>query len=78
MFLPLTAPALGAGFNNWAVRWKSAREQLGIEDLRSVPLMPAPQKDLTPSVRPLMTSKASKWLVLILDEHFESFGGSEF
>ena len=39
--------------------------------------MPAPQKDLTSSVRPLMTSKASKWLALVLNEHFESSGGLE-
>ena len=77
MFLPLTAPALGAGPNNWAMRWKTAREQLGIEDLRSFPLMPAPQEDLTPSVRPLMTCEASKWLSLVLCEHFENSGGPE-
>ena len=77
LFLPLTAPAFGAGPNNWADRWKAAREQLGIENLGNFPLMPAPQEDLTPSVRPLMTSEASKWLALVLNEHFELFGGPE-
>ena len=77
LFLPLTAPALGAGPNNWAVRWKAAREQLGIENLGNFPLMPAPQEDLTPSVRPLTTSEASKWLALVLNEHFEISGGPE-
>ena len=31
--------------------------------------MPAPREDLSPSVRPLTTSEASKWLKLILDSH---------
>ena len=69
MFLPLTAPAFGASGLNWAALWKDARDTLDIGNLNKYPLMPAPREDLSPSVRPLTTSEASKWLKLILDSH---------
>ena len=69
MFLPLTAPAFGASEQNWAALWKDARDALDIGNLNKYPLMPAPREDLSPTVRPLTTSEASKWLKLILDSH---------
>jgi len=74
MFLPLTAPGLGASDQNWALLWKVSREMLEIDDLNTFPLMPAPREDLTPSVRPLTTAEASKWLRLILDKQHADAG----
>ena len=65
-FLPLTAPGLGVTEKGWAVHWNKARMDLDIEDLKIFPLMPAPDEGGVPSVRPLSTAEAAKWLQLIL------------
>ena len=65
-FLPLTAPGLGINDNGWALHWHRARLDLDIEDLNIFPLMPAPDEEGIPSVRPLSTAEAGKWLQLIL------------
>ena len=65
-FLPLTAPGTGVSGSCWAVHWKRAREELDIDDLSVFPLMPAPDEGGTPTIRPLSTSEAGKWLHVIL------------
>ena len=60
MFSPLTAPGIGASELNCATLWKDARDTLDIGNLNKYPLMPAPRKDLFPSVRPLTTAEAAK------------------
>ena len=43
-----------------------ARTELDIVDLTVFPLMPTPDEEGVPSVRPLTTSEASKWLNVVL------------
>ena len=65
-FLPLTAPGVGVAGSCWAVHWQRARADLDIEDLSVFPLMPAPDEGGIPTVRPLSTSEAGKWLHVVL------------
>ena len=62
----MTAPGAGVSGSCWAVHWKRAREELDIDDLSVFPLMPAPDEGGTPTIRPLSTSEAGKWLHVIL------------
>ena len=65
-FLPLTAPGLGISHACWAEHWKRARNDLDINDLGVFPLMPAPDEGGVPTVRPLSTAEAGKWLKVLL------------
>ena len=76
-FLPLTAPGKGITDSNWALQWKESRCQLGIEDLSQYPLMPAPDETGQATVRPLSTSEAGKWLVLLLRQNVGKWKASE-
>ena len=65
-FLPLTAPAHGVDFTNWAELWRTVRDSLDVGDLSKFPVMPAPDREGVATVRPLNTSEASKWPNMIL------------
>lgn len=76
-FLPLTAPGLGISDKNWAISWKRARSQLGIDDLSFFPLMPSPDETGQATVRPLSTKEASDWLRVLLNQKREALSLSE-
>lgn len=65
-FLPMTAPAKGVSEIPWGPLWLDARRELGISDIKKFPLMPAPAKDLSPTVRPLSTTEANGWFRILL------------
>eukprot|EP00435_Cladocopium_sp_Y103_P007613 s5414_g2.t1 len=67
-FLPLTAVGKGVTESSWATYWQSARQELDIEDLSIFPLMPSPDEEGAPTVRPLSTVEAGKWLHVILQQ----------
>eukprot|EP00435_Cladocopium_sp_Y103_P000018 s3918_g1.t1 len=67
-FLPLTAVGKGVTESCWATYWQRARQELDIEDLSIFPLMPSPDEVGAPTVRPLSTAEASKWLHVILQQ----------
>ena len=61
--LPLVAPASGIKEGGWM---GSCRESLGIGDVPSFPVMPAPDHNKEPTVRPLESEEASKWMRYLL------------
>eukprot|EP00435_Cladocopium_sp_Y103_P018289 s5093_g4.t1 len=58
VYLPLVAPCIGAAEGNWGEEWCKVRRALGIHSLSEFPLMPAPNADLEPTVRPLTSGEA--------------------
>ena len=64
--LPMVAPGLGVVGPNWARLWKLARQELGLVDPPDFPVMPAPDKSGSPTVRPLDTEEMGRWLRCIL------------
>lgn len=68
-FLPLAAPATGVSSGNWADDWRSTRMALGIENLDVFPMLPAPDEEGNPTVRPVSTSEAGKWLNALLCQY---------
>ena len=58
MFLPISAPAQGVTMDNWAMQWIRVRDMLQISDLSRFPLMPAPDRNLEPTRRPVSTQEA--------------------
>ena len=64
--LPLVAPGLGVSGSNWARLWKLARQEFGLGDPPDCPVMPAPDKQGCPTVRPLDTEEMGRWLRCIL------------
>ena len=69
--LPLTAFTDGVLDDGWAETWQSKRLAAGIQDPPSMPLMPAPNVQGSPTVRPLSTMEAGEWLKrLLLDGNF--------
>lgn len=69
--LPMVAPGMGVAGSNWARLWKLARQELGLGDPPDFPIMPAPDKEGAPTVRPLDTEEMGRWLRCLL------FGSSE-
>eukprot|EP00435_Cladocopium_sp_Y103_P031447 s3503_g8.t1 len=67
-FLPVTAIGKGVTDSCCAAYWQRSRLELDIEDLSVFPLMPAPDEGGAPTVRPLSTAEAGKWLHLILQQ----------
>lgn len=66
--LPLVAPCFGVTEDNWGTLWILARDQLGVNDLQQFPLMPAPDKEGTPTVRPISTTEAGEWMNLLIQQ----------
>ena len=64
--LPMVAPGLGVSGSNWARLWKLARQELGLGDPPDWPVMPAPDKQGCPTVRPLDTEEMGRWLRCII------------
>eukprot|EP00435_Cladocopium_sp_Y103_P072049 s158_g39.t1 len=62
MYLPLVAPCVGAVEGNWGAEWCAVRRELGIHSLAEFPLMPAPNSELEPTVRPLTSGEAGSWM----------------
>ena len=65
-FLPLVSPAHGIVEDSWGEQWLKDRMTLGISDLKEFPLMPAPDDQGLPTVRPVSTSEAKDWMHMIL------------
>ena len=61
------APALGVVQGNWAKVWWDLRQQLGGQIGVDFPLMPAPDAEGEPTVRPLSTGEFGKWIRMILN-----------
>ena len=68
MFLPISAPAQGVTLDNWALQWIRVRDMLQISDLSRFPLMPAPDRNLEPTKRPISTQEAKLWLRHLLGD----------
>lgn len=66
----MAAPGVGITVENWAESWVEARECLGITNLSTFPLVPAPDKDGLPQQRPLTTQEAGNWINLIVAQYF--------
>ena len=64
-FLPLVAPAMGVAGGNWGMLWKGVRDRFGLS-LEYQPLMPAPDDQHRPTVRPLGSDEAGRWLRYLL------------
>ena len=60
-------PAVGVVQGNWVATWGSLRQKLDAALSDGYPLMPAPNGEGEPTVRPLSTSKLGKWVRMILD-----------
>ena len=69
-FLPMVAPCEGVRSGNWIEQWLRVRNVFSF-DLDSNVVMPAPQADGSPGVRPLDSQEAAAWLRMIL------FGSSD-
>ena len=67
-FLALTAPVAGVRADGWAEKWIDCRDKLGIRKPPHMPLMPAPDRLGCPTVRPLSSQEAGKWLRALLDK----------
>ena len=52
-------------------QWLDVRRQLGIEDLKKFPLLPAPDSSMEPTARPVTTSEAKKWMHHLLGKQFD-------
>ena len=65
-FLPLTAHGQGVTSENWAEAWLDARACVGAELPPKHVVMPAPDEEGRPSMRPLTSGEASQWLRKVL------------
>ncbi len=64
-FLPLVAPATGVTAANWGKQWKAVRDKFNLM-LEVHPLMPAPDERYRPTIRPLGSDEAGRWLRYLL------------
>ena len=64
-FLPLVAPATGVTGANWGLQWKEVRDRFNLS-LEYQPLMPAPDGQFKPTIRPLGSDEAGRWLRYLL------------
>ena len=64
-FLPMVAPREGVRSGNWIEQWMRVRKVFSL-DFDSNGVMPAPQADGSPGVRPLDSQEAAAWLRMIL------------
>ena len=62
-------PASGVVRGNWVATWWGLRQELHAALSEGYPLMPAPNGEGDPTVRPLSTSELGKWVRMILDRH---------
>ena len=62
----LVVPCLGVMEGNWGAQWCACRRQLGIPDLKSFPLMPAPDALQEPTERSLSSTEAGSWMRALL------------
>ena len=60
-------PALGVVQGNWIKAWWALRVQLNAPVNAGFPLMPAPDMDGEPTIRPRTTTEFGKWIRMILD-----------
>ena len=61
-FLPMVAPCFGIDGTNWGLEWLQVRSQLGIQWPPEGLVMPAPDREGSPSSRPLDTQECAAWL----------------
>jgi hypothetical protein len=71
-FLPMVAPAVGVDGSNWALAWLDVRRQLGVAWPPEGLVMPAPDRQGTPTGRPLETQECSAWLRKIVGTSVDS------
>eukprot|EP00435_Cladocopium_sp_Y103_P076096 s57_g76.t1 len=65
-FLPLTAPAVGVHEDCWVESWLKCRANMGVQLPPEHAVMPAPNPEGRPSLRPLSSGEASQWLRKLL------------
>ena len=75
MFLPLSAPAVGVTNDAWGTQWMAVRASLCIDNLQKFPLMPAPDRLMEATKRPVTTHEAKLWIEYLLGA--ESVGKSK-
>ena len=63
---PLVVLCLGVMEGNWGAQGCACRRQLGIPDLKSFPLMPAPDALQEPTERSLSSTEAGSWMRALL------------
>ena len=51
-----------------AAQWLQVRTELGISDSTKLPLMPAPGPDDNATARPISTSQAGAWVMMLLSK----------
>eukprot|EP00435_Cladocopium_sp_Y103_P063051 s1132_g24.t1 len=68
MFLPISAPTQGVTSDNWGEQWMIVRQTLNIDNLNELPLMPAPDRQLEPTKRPVSTQEAKLWIRHLLGD----------
>ena len=66
MFLPLSAPAVGVTNDAWGTQWMEVRKTLCIDNLEKFPLMPAPDRLMEATKRPVSTQEAKLWIGYLL------------
>ena len=66
MFLPLSAPATGVTEDAWGTQWMAVRASLCIDNLQDFPLMPAPDRFMEATKRPVSTHEAKLWIGYLL------------
>ena len=65
-FLSVVAPAVGVTNDNWAKTWMQVREDMMLDSIAQVPIMPAPDADGRATVRPIRTTEIGRWCEFIL------------
>jgi hypothetical protein len=71
-FLPHIAPSIGVREHSWAKSWLEARDKMGMQIGKDIPLLPAPDSQGGWTSRPLTAGEATCWLRDIL-----TAGGAE-
>ena len=71
-FLPHIAPSIGVRDYSWAKSWLEARDKMGMQVGKNIPLLPAPDSQGGWTSRPLTAGEATCWLRDIL-----TAGGSD-
>ena len=66
VFFPLVAPSIGVTSKIWAEERLDCRAKLNIDNLKEVPLVPAPSPSGAPTVRALTSTEAGAWLRMLL------------
>ena len=73
-FLSVVGPAVGVTNDNWAKTWMQVREDMMLDSIAQVPIMPAPDADGRATVRPIRTTEIGRWCEFILTKQGVELG----